>query len=208
MIGVFVWWTMAAMANDGPSPSIAGLQQEGQDVVVTLWLADIGEPGFGQSVSVERDGQHVAAGTFALSEAREVEARCWSSGDVERCGDPGVDCLDCDGDGSMDCAPDEYRAAQCYQSGLVDLVDGCVPPGEHAWTTDGFEEEGGQPSTLDVAAVDVSCLPDGWDDPDDPDDPEAEGSSGCSATGTPLVAWGTGLGLLALGLLGLRRRRE
>lgn len=196
MIAWMLGWSLVAVANDGPPPFIEDLRQEQQDVVVTVWLADIGEPGFDDEVTVQRDGRPAVSGTFSLEDAREVEARCWSSGDVSTCDRADVECLDCDGDGADDCAPDEYRLATCYRSGLVDLVDGCVAPGEHGWTTGGFDDEG-LPAILEVSAVDLSCLPE-----------DSEASSGCSATGAPVVAWSTGLALLGLGLLGLRRNRR
>lgn len=181
---------MPARANDGPPPSFQ-VAQQGPDVVVTLRLADAGEPGFGDPIDVLRDGQPVVRGAvWTEQDAEGLQGRCWGRVDPEECAASG-DCLDCDEDGVPECALSEFLTASCYREGSVEVVESCVREGWHTWEVTGSDHS----EELKVAA-DASCS-EGGDD----------AGSGCSVVGPLTVPWATGLGLLVVGLLGLRRTR-
>jgi hypothetical protein len=196
---------LRALANDGTPPNIFALLQQGSDVSVTVRIIDGGEPGLEQAYSLTRvqgDGEvTVFAGrTFLPDEAASATPQCrGGSDDTEYCAeDPEGECLDCDGDGTPECAT--YFDGWCETAYDFEVLDACVPAGDTTYTL--LEEDAELPydASESLAVTDhAECTP--------PLGPGAVEEGGCSvgrggAHGpTPFLLLVSALSLL------VRRRR-
>ena len=175
-----------AQANDGTPPWIHEAIQEGQDVRLVVGVVDNGEPGWGDAIDVFRDGKVIFDderfhGSDALSQ--EKGCRGWDTGDY--CEDEENFCEDCDEDGTPECA------GWCETTGTFELVDKCVPAGEHTWSIGWWESDPLFGAEVLEVTRERPCV----------------GGCSCGTTG-PLAPWLAGLGLLVVGLAALRRRGQ
>lgn len=137
VVGVLGLCGGTARANDGPVPDIYELLQQGEGVVVTLSLADAGEPGIGDPISLRRETDEGEVDlftdqAFGVLDAVESFGDCTGTEDLEWCAQNPDNCGDCDGDEVLECVlwnPETEDEGDCYNFNLIEVLDECVPPG-------------------------------------------------------------------------------
>ena len=208
-----------ASANDGTPPWIHQLiQSDETNVTITLGIVDSGEPGIGESYTIERQGAEgqeavVEGETFKAEEAIETVDRCrggWES--IEDCAADPEGCEDCDGDGVLEC--DTYNDGWCETVYYFDVTDWCVSEGETSYTL--FETDDDweiDEETIQVEAWGGDCEAPAADTDTDADtdaDDDGDGSEGCSVTGVGASEGGAAAPILMLlvGMAVLLRNRN
>ena len=181
-----------ASANDGTPAWIHALIQEGDDVKITLRIADNGEPGIHDEYTLTRKGAGdpvvvVQDTSYGDVDATSIEGECrGSSDDSEHCtANPG-DCIDCNDDSVVECLNGE-NDGWCEDAYYIDIVDDCVPPGETEYElTSDFSASFDDSETITVTGD--GCSGDSDSDADTDADTDADADSdpddgvGCSAT--------------------------
>jgi len=180
-------------ANDGPSPTIHALLQEGEGVVVTLSLANGGEPGMNDPISLRRetDGAEIDLfedQAFGAGDVLSSEPVCYGGVvDPEFCETNPDSCADCDGDDVLECVTyDEDLGADgwCETFNQVAVTDGCVPPGLATYTIwepfGTISEIEYDSATIDVEDVGQEC-PGGDADADSDADGDADADADADA---------------------------
>jgi hypothetical protein len=191
----------SAASNDGPSPTIHALLQEDEAVIVTLSLANGGEPGMGDPISLRRESDDVEVDLF--------EDQAFGGGDVvysepvcyggvvnpEWCVDNPDYCADCDGDDVLECVTyDEELGADgwCETFNHVEFTDDCVPAGMATYTVwepfGTISEIEYDSRSIDVEDVGQEC--DSGGDADADSDADADGDADADADGDSAVGDG------------------
>ncbi len=197
-LAVTLLCTLAARANDGPPPDGFGVFVDEPDVIISINLADGGEPNQAD-ITREGGGDTVEIGqlSWSLEDASETWVTCRE--EHANCETEPELCVDCDGDEIPECS------GWCITWGTFWLTDECVPvEGEVQTYTYRAESYGSE--TVDVEHVD-DCqgnLPSAADDDDDDD----ERPGMCQAGGTSPAAPLTALMLLVGGLGWVVSRRR
>jgi hypothetical protein len=145
----------AAAANDGPAPEIFELLQQGEGVRVTLSLADGGEPGMGDPISLTRETDQGEVDlfedqAFGSGDVVESYSACVGMEDEEWCAANPDDCDDCDGDEVLECS---LIDGWCDTFNHVEVLDECVPAGMATYTV--WEPFGTTQIDYDSASIEV-----------------------------------------------------
>jgi MYXO-CTERM domain-containing protein len=185
------------MANDGSPPRIHELMQDGHDVVITLRILDMGEPGLDTAYTLTRDSakELVSERVFQPAEAAQTERVCRHYSDQDLCAGADLDdplCIDCDEDGLPECSRHEFEN-WCEIKYFFEVVDTCVRPGETRYTLSADDWGFSETQSLVVEEASGVC---------------ESGGCGCSAASDAMTAPVTGTMLLLVGLLGLRREGQ
>jgi hypothetical protein len=165
-------------ANGGPDATIHSLVQEGQDVEILMGL--IHDPSFPFTITRTRtdydEEPTVVFEDLSLSEedADDIVPYCDSQVPPEQvCLDNPDECIDCDGDGIIDCYAD-----MCYQRWYFVLVDKCVMPDNWEYTAI-VPSNSPNSETIEVVDSGDSCL-----DSNGSDDGSNGGCNVCWVGGT------------------------
>ena len=200
VFAVAVIFAGVAGANDGQSPHIFEMVQQGQDVRIRFGYSspgcfgDIFDPSMNSADVYRCDDEENCVLVGEASALCEEDGTGDASCDSPRNPCEGA-CVDCNGDGVEECpkeyAGDGFDDVCCFRKYFF-MVDECVLPGHYNYL---FESVFPDEEDIEVTEWDLACagIDSGVDDEEDPDsgppgdyigdEDEGGGSSGCSTSG-------------------------